>query len=279
MRRSMMTSSRTLLGLTGFCYRILLTQADHRIAIPTYKRPDVLNKTLTHLLEKKVPSLHEIIVVWQNLDEETPEPFVSEHGVKVRYRMSEVNSLNMRLVPFAEYETQAVLSHDDDVWYEPDDLEFVFQTWRQTGRYRVTGALPRCYSRNDKGELAYRACKEGQDWYSLVLTNLAFVHISFMDYYSSADTIPTLIRQHIDSVFNCEDIGMNYIASMLTCTGPLHVIGKQHYYNQDPKGGISTTGSHMSKRHKCMNVFEEIIGFMPLQQQYGSIQRGVPHYK
>ncbi|KAK5655187.1 hypothetical protein OQA88_6086 [Cercophora sp. LCS_1] len=248
------------------------------IAMPTYKRPEVLNITLTRLLRDKIPSLHEIVVVWNELDKEPPESFTSKHGVKVRYRMSERNSLNMRLIPFAEYETQAILQHDDDVWYEPKDLEFVFQTWRQLGRYRVTGALPRCFSRNDKGELWYHSCKTGQDWYSLVLTNLAFVHISFMDYYSSDETIPTLIRQHVDSVFNCEDIAMNYIASMLTCTGPLHVLGKENYHNQNPKGGISTGGSHMSKRNKCLNVFEQVIGFLPLVHQMGSIQRGVPHY-
>ncbi|KAK0702142.1 glycosyl transferase family 64 domain-containing protein [Lasiosphaeris hirsuta] len=248
------------------------------IAIPTFRRPDVLNTTLTRLLRDKIPSLLEIVIIWNELDKTPPPDFVSKHGVNVRYRMSERNSLNMRLIPFAEYRTQAILQHDDDVWYEPADLEFVFRTWRQLGRYRVTGALPRCYSRNDKGVLSYGQCREGQDWYALVLTNLAFVHISLMDYYSSDEPIPTLIREHVDEVFNCEDLAINYIASMLTCNGPLHVMGKEHYYNQDPKGGISTSGGHMSRRHACLNYFEQVIGFFPLVHSMGSIQRGVPHF-
>ncbi|KAK3356592.1 glycosyl transferase family 64 domain-containing protein [Lasiosphaeria hispida] len=248
------------------------------IAIPTFRRPDVLNTTLTRLLRDKVPSLLEIVIIWNELDKTPPQGFVSKHGVNIRYRMSERNSLNMRLVPFAEYRTQAILQHDDDVWYEPGDLEFVFQTWRQLGRYRVTGALPRCYSRNDKGLLQYGQCREGQDWYALVLTNLAFVHISLMDYYSSTEPIPTLIREHVDEVFNCEDLAINYIASMLTCNGPLHVMGKDHYENQDPKGGISTSGTHMTRRHACLNYFEQVIGFFPLVHSMGSIQRGVPHF-
>ncbi|KAK3375559.1 family 64 glycosyltransferase [Lasiosphaeria ovina] len=245
------------------------------IAIPTYKRPDVLNKTLATFLGRKIPSLHEIVIVWNELDKTPPEGFVSQHGVKVRHRMSERNSLNMPLVADPLYETQAILQHDDN---EPGDLEFVFQAWRQMGRYRVTGALPRCYSRNEQGLLQYGQCREGSDWYALVLANLAFVHISLMDYYSLDQRIPTLIREHADEVFNCEDLAINYVVSMLTCTGPLHVMGKEHYKNQDPKGGISTTGGHMSKRHNCLNVFEKIVGFLHLVQQMGSIQRGVPHF-
>jgi len=256
----------------------MLMGGPNRIAIPTYKRPEVLNITLNRLLGDKIPSLHEIVIVWNELEKTPPEGFVSKHGVKVRYRVSERNSLNMRLIPDPDYTTKAILQHDDDVWYEPADLEFVFQAWRQMGQYRVTGALPRCVSRNKEKKLQYHQCSAGNDWYALVLTNLAFVHISLMDYYSSDEIIPTLIREHVDEVFNCEDIAMNYIASMLTCNGPLHVMGKDHYKNQDPKGGISTSGTHMSRRHNCLNRFEEIIGFLPLVHQMGSIQRGVPHF-
>ncbi|KAK0723532.1 exostosin 2 [Lasiosphaeria miniovina] len=250
----------------------------HSIAIPTYKRPDVLNGTLAKLLNDKIPSLHEIVVIWNELDKAPPSGFVSKHGVAVRYRTSERNSLNNRLFPDPEYQTQAVLTHDDDVWYEPDDVEFVFQTWRQLGRYRLTGALPRCYSRNDKGLLQYHQCRDGSDWYALILTGLSFVHVSFLDYYWSDEAIPTRIRQHVDEAFNCEDLAMNYVASMLTCAGPLNVIGKHPYTNLDPKGGISRKGNHMPLRHNCLNVFEHIVGFLPLVHSMGSIKRGTPHF-
>jgi len=246
--------------------------------MPTYQRSSVLNTTLTKLLSADIPSLEEIVVVWNEVDMPPPEDSISEHGVRIRYRVSEYNCLNNRFMPDPEYRTQAILQHDDDVWYEPDDLEFAFQTWRQLGRYKITGALPRCYSRNSQGRLQYHQCAEGQDWYSLVLTNLAFVHISFMDYYSSDAPIPTALRDHVDKVFNCEDIAMNYLASMLTCTGPLHVMGRQRYHNQDPPGGISTLQTHMARRHDCLNVFAQKMGYFPLVQQMGSIQRGVPHF-
>ncbi|KAK4446299.1 glycosyltransferase [Podospora aff. communis PSN243] len=247
------------------------------IAILTYKRPEVLNVTLSKLLSAPIPSLHEIVIIWC----ESPNPppsYTSHSGVRIRYRYSPYDSLNARFEPDPLYETQAILSHDDDVWYEPSDLEFVFQTWRQLGRYRITGALPRCFSRNDKGSLSYHPCRKGQDWYSMVLTNLAFIHISLMDYYFSSEPIPTLIRAHVDENFNCEDIGMNYIASMLTCTGPLHVKGKEGFKNQDPKKGISKGskgGGHFAKRNRCLNYFEEVVGFFPLVKQMGSIHRGI----
>ncbi|KAK0649861.1 glycosyl transferase family 64 domain-containing protein [Cercophora newfieldiana] len=244
------------------------------IAILTYKRPDVLNITLTKILSAPIPSLHEIVII--SVEPPNPPPsYTTPSGVRIRYRRSSHNSLNQRFIPDPLYETQAILSHDDDVMWEPSDLEFVFQTWRQLGRYRITGALPRCFSRNDKGSLSYHPCKKGNDWYSLVLTNLAFVHISFMDYYSSSEQIPTTIRAHVEENFNCEDLAMNYMASMLTCTGPLHVQGKAKVTNQDPKKGISRGGNHFAKRNRCLNYFEEVIGFFPLVQQMGSIHRGM----
>lgn len=247
------------------------------IAILTYKRPDVLKKTLSVLLSATIPSLHEIVIIWNEIDVPPPASYTTPSGIPIRYRLSARNSLNMRLLPDPLYATQAILQHDDDVWYTPSDLEFVFQVWRQLGRYRLTGALPRCYSRDAKTkQLSYHQCRKDNDWYALVLTGLAFVHVSLMDYYSSNATMPTRIRAHVDEVVNCEDLAMNYIVSMLTCQGPLHVMGNEHFQNMNPKGGISTKGGHMSKRNKCLNVFEELVGFMPLVQQMGSVQRGLP---
>lgn len=252
--------------------------------MPSYKRPDVLNTTLSVLLKEKIPSLHEVVIVWNDYQSIPPADFTSPSGIPVRHHVPNSNSLNNRFIPDPSYTTQAIFHSDDDLWFEPSDLEFAFQVWRQLGRYKVTGALPRCYSREKDGRLAYTQCGEGTDWYSMIITNLAFVHISFMDFYSSpaADqgvyAIPTQMRQYVDEHFNCEDIAMNFMASMLTCSGPLHVMGKEHYTHQDPTGGISKQGGHWAARQKCMVEFEKIMGFCPLVKQMGSIQRGVPNF-
>ncbi|KAL6872745.1 family 64 glycosyltransferase [Trichoderma novae-zelandiae] len=249
------------------------------IAMSTFHRPRELHRTLTALLASKIPSLHEIVIIWNNFDEKTPDSFVSAHGVPVRYRKPTRDSLNEKLWPDPEYRTQAILLSDDDVYYRPDDLEFVFQMWRKFGKDRMTGALARCASALPSGDWVYNFCsqKAPQDAYSMVLTNLAFTHIAFLDYYFSDEPAVTKIREYVDEAFNCEDIGLNFVVSMLTGSGPLLVRGSGQYVNLDPSGGISRQTGHMEARSKCLNVFADAFQCMPLVNETGRIEHGVKH--
>ncbi|RBR09923.1 uncharacterized protein FIESC28_09669 [Fusarium coffeatum] len=158
------------------------------IAMLTYRRPKELNHTLAVLLEEKIPSLHEIVIIWGDIQADMPKSFKSKHNVPVRFRMAFKDSLNEKLRPDPQIETQAVLLTDDDVYYRPKDLEFVFQSWRKFGRYRLTGALARCADVDAKGTYNYNFCSGKQrDSYSMILTNLCFSHMSFLDYYWSND--------------------------------------------------------------------------------------------
>ncbi|KAL7755923.1 hypothetical protein ACKLNR_014450 [Fusarium oxysporum f. sp. zingiberi] len=104
------------------------------IAMLTYRRPKDLNHTLTVLLEENIPSLYEIIVIWGDLEAELPMNFVSKYTVPVRFRMALKDSLNEKLRPDPDFKTQAILLADDDVYYRPRDVEFVFQTWISSHR-------------------------------------------------------------------------------------------------------------------------------------------------
>lgn len=245
----------------------------------TFHRPKELHRTLDTLLSAKIPSLLEIVVIWNNFDENEPDSFVSEYGVSVRYRKPTRDSLNEKLWPDPTYRTKAILLTDDDVFYRPEDLEFVFQMWRKFGKDRMTGALARCVSALPSGEWDYNFCsqREHEDVYSIVLTNLAFTHIAFLDYYFSDDPAVTKIRKYVDDAFNCEDIGLNFVASMLTGSGPLLVRGRHQYVNLDPSGGISRKPGHMEARSKCLNVFSEAFQCMPLVNETGRIEHGVKH--
>ncbi|KAL2757289.1 glycosyltransferase family 64 protein [Sodiomyces alcalophilus JCM 7366] len=247
------------------------------IAIQTYRRPKELNTTLTTILSSPdVPSLHEVVVVWNNLEETPPPDFTSEYGVPVRFRRSPRNSLNEKLKPDPDFQTQAILLSDDDVFYYPSDLEFVFQTWRKFGRDRLVGGLPRCADVNDKGEWQYGMCNKKEDEYSMIITNLAFAHIKFLDYYTLAEDEATkAIRAHVDEHFNCEDIGMNYVTSMLTRTGPLLARGRREYHNFAPRTSISGKPGHMVARSRCLNMFADLFGCMPLVSETARIERGV----
>ncbi|KAF5977043.1 exostosin-like protein [Fusarium bulbicola] len=246
------------------------------IAMLTYRRPKELNHTLSVLLEEKIPSLHEIVVVWGDVDDLPPTSFTSKHGVPVRFRRGLQDSLNEKFRPDPDFKTQAILLTDDDVYYQPSDLEFVFQTWKTFGRYRLTGALARCYDKDAKGQYSYNFCRgEKREEYSMVLTNLCFSHISFMDYYWSEDSTMEKIREYVDQHFNCEDIALNYVQGLLTGQGPLLVRGWEDFMNLNPPSGISTKPGHLQARSQCLNDFTKIFKSMTLVHETGYIKRGV----
>ncbi|KAG6980919.1 Glycosyltransferase family protein 64 protein C5 [Fusarium oxysporum f. sp. conglutinans] len=107
-------------------------------------RQDIWNESkakYSHLADERftpprrnIPSLYEIIVIWGDLEAELPMNFVSKYKVPVRFRMALKDSLNEKLRPDPAFKTQAILLADDDVYYRPRDVEFVFQTWISSHR-------------------------------------------------------------------------------------------------------------------------------------------------
>ncbi|KAH6982383.1 glycosyl transferase family 64 domain-containing protein [Ilyonectria destructans] len=247
------------------------------VALQTYRRPKELNKTLHALLDEKIPSLLEIVVIWNDLEATPPADYTSSLGTPVRYRASTRNSLNEKLLPDSTFRTQAILLSDDDVYYHPHDLGYVFQSWRKFGRNKLTGALARCPKLDAKGNWVYTLCSNRNEnsSYSMIITNLAMTHISFLDYYSSDDAVMKKIRDYVDEKFNCEDIAMNFMQSYLTGEGPLLVQGRKSYVNFSPSVGISMKQGHLKARSKCLNDFVDFFNTMPLVDEVGYLKRGV----
>jgi glucuronyl/N-acetylglucosaminyl transferase EXT2/alpha-1,4-N-acetylglucosaminyltransferase EXTL3 len=109
----------------------------------------------------------------------------------------------------------------------------------------------------------------------MTLTGLAFTHLSFLEYYWSEDPLMEDLRKFVDSKFNCEDIALNYVASMLTCDGPLQVLGLQKLDHQAAKHGISTKPGHGRTRNRCLREFNELFTYNPLQDVDTFLKRGV----
>jgi hypothetical protein len=109
----------------------------------------------------------------------------------------------------------------------------------------------------------------------MILTGMAFTHISFLEYYHSEDELMTSVRDLVDELFNCEDIALNFVQSMLTCEGPLLVFGKGNMDRQASRTGISTKAGHLKKRDKCLRRFEKMFGYIPLHDVTGYLRRGV----
>lgn len=231
-------------------------------------------------VDEEIPSLLEVVVVWNEIDAEPPHDYKSRHGVRVRYRVSEKNSLNSRLIADPDFKTQAILLSDDDVFYEPLDLEFAFHAWRKYGRDSLTGAMARCTSLDEWGHWHYHFCRKGRDdHYSLMITNLAFAHIRFLDYYSSEEPVMTKIRNFVDDHMNCEDIAMNYVATLLTGEEPLLVFGDSPFVNMNPPNGISQHAGHFQTRSRCLDHFADLIGCFPLLEASTHLGLGSGRHK
>ncbi|KAL5623842.1 hypothetical protein FOBRF1_003092 [Fusarium oxysporum] len=265
-----MTVWNTAVDKTGHLMDDMFT-----IALQTYQRPLQLNKTLEHLTAYKTTSLYEIVVAWNDNMTQPPSDFVGKNHVPVRFRVSEENSLNQKFLPDPKYMTQAVLLSDDDWNFNHTDIDWVFEQWRRSGMNRLTGPFARCWSNNEHDEAMYSLCGGKTDKYHMALTGLAFTHLSFLEYYWSNDSLMEGLRKYVDSKFNCEDIALNYVASMLTCEGPLQVLGLDKLDHQTTKHGISTKPGHIQMRNRCLRDFNEMFTYNPLQEVDTFIRRGV----
>lgn len=96
------------------------------VVMLTYERDAVLSAALARL--NKMPYLNKVIVVWNNVNR-VPNADVSwpKLHVPLLFVNPGRNSLNNRFLPFAEIETEAILSIDDDVYLAQHDIIFAFR--------------------------------------------------------------------------------------------------------------------------------------------------------
>lgn len=249
------------------------------IVIQTYKRPDVLKETIRRFLEDESELIDQFIIIWNDLDSVPPSDWYSPKGVRIHYQRSEVNSLNQKLKPQPRARTKAILLGDDDTYYTREDLDFAFNTWRNTGRNRLVGAWPRTARLNNEGRMYYVLPRKNWD-YNIILTGLSFVHIAFLDYYSSDDRLMVKLRDYVDERFNCEDIAFNYVTQSLTGCPAIWVKGRDGA-NMTPKPKemptIGNSKGHSSTRNQCLNDFNDYFGRNPLIMQAGYLIRAALH--
>lgn len=135
------------------------------IIIQTFNRTDILLKLLNHY--QGVPHLQRIIIVWNNIGEQTPAKLwnsLGPHPVQVVFKEQTSNRMRNRLQPFPEVDTNgqyislhslyyllhlcvfsqvwclyfifygpvAVLMLDDDTLISVPDITFAFSVWKVT---------------------------------------------------------------------------------------------------------------------------------------------------
>nr|AAC47510.1 multiple exostoses homolog 2 [Caenorhabditis elegans] len=226
------------------------------VVLLTYERDAVLTGALERL--HQLPYLNKIIVVWNNVNRDPPDSWPSLH-IPVEFIRVAENNLNNRFVPWDRIETEAVLSLDDDIDLMQQEIILAFRVWREN-RDRIVGFPARHHARYGDS-MFYNSNHTCQ--MSMILTGAAFIHKNYLTAYTYE--MPAEIREHVNSIKNCEDIAMNYLVSHLTRKPPIKTTSRWTLKCPTCTESLYKEGTHFEKRHECMRLFTKIYGYNPLK--------------
>ncbi|KAJ1059344.1 hypothetical protein K5549_013698 [Capra hircus] len=228
------------------------------VVMLTYEREEVLMNSLERL--NGLPYLNKVVVVWNSPKLPSEDLVWPDIGVPIMVVRTEKNSLNNRFLPWNEIETEAILSIDDDAHLRHDEIMFGFRVWREA-RDRIVG-FPGRYHAWDLPHQAWLYNSNYSCELSMVLTGAAFFHKYYAYLYSYV--MPQAIRDMVDEYINCEDIAMNFLVSHITRKPPIKVTSRWTFRCPGCPQALSHDDSHFHERHKCINFFVKVYGYMPL---------------
>lgn len=230
--------------------------------ILTYDRVPMLFQVITSIAA--APSLHKILIIWNNLNKAPPPtdewPKISK---PIQVILSQQNKLSNRFLPYPEIETAAVFALDDDItMLTTDELEFGFKAWQEFPS-RLVGFPGRVHWL-DRGKWQYES-----NWLnniSLILTGAAFYHKYYHNLYTHE--MSPEVRDWVDAHMNCEDIAMNFLVAQHTGLPPLKVSPRKKFKCAScvSEESLWNDPSHYQERNECINIFARLFrGGMPLK--------------
>lgn len=231
--------------------------------ILTYDRIESLFTLIKKLV--KTPSLTKVLVIWNNQKKDPPPssqwPTINK---PLKVIQTKENKLSNRFYPYAEIETECLLTIDDDiVMLTPDELEFGYEVWREYPD-RIVGFPSRVHMWDNVTQ-SWKYQSEWTNEISMVLTGAAFHHKIWSWYYTMH--MPEEIRQWVDERFNCEDIAMNFLVANVTNKAPIKVAPRKKFKCPEctNREMLSADLGHMTTRSECIDRFTKIYGKMALK--------------
>ncbi|KAM9845302.1 exostosin-like 2 isoform 1-T1 [Aulostomus maculatus] len=275
----------------------ILEEQKFTIVIQTYNRTDILLKLLNHY--QAVPHLRMIIIVWNNIGEQTPTELwesLGPHPVPVVFKEQTVNQMRNRVQLFPEIDTDAVLMLDDDTLVSIPDISFAYTVWKQFPE-QIVGFVPRKHVTTQGGVYSYGSFETQDpelgagDQYSMVLIGAAFFHRHYLQLFQDQ---PHAVHALVDATQNCDDIAMNFMVALYLRKHAKSIcshakssgvfVKPVDLRNMEMNAASGYLGmwhrpEHMLQRSYCLNKLVEIYGSMPLKLSNLMVsQLGFPNY-
>ncbi|NWI15962.1 EXTL3 protein, partial [Crypturellus soui] len=227
------------------------------VVMLTYEREEVLMNSLERL--NGLPYLNKVVVVWNSPKLPSEDLLWPDIGVPIMVVRTEKNSLNNRFLPWDEIETEAILSIDDDAHLRHDEIMFGFRPlFAPVCAWEEGNTLP-C-------SMASEPPRRGGGRPRARAPSSRAVPLHALQYYAYlySYVMPQAIRDMVDEYINCEDIAMNFLVSHLTRKPPIKVTSRWTFRCPGCPQALSHDDSHFHERHKCINFFVKVYGYMPL---------------
>lgn len=224
--------------------------------ISTYDRDEASLLKVVELFDS-VPEAYEIFIVCHKVGRKLNRKYLqsgSSKKVTILYQSSD--TLNNRFGARFAFSTAAVYVCDDDIWMPSEDLSFAHNVWRHH-RDQIVGFFPRWHG--DDGTYEYNGRRSS---YSMMLTKGMFIAPEYMWVYSCA--APEENTAIVDSIFNCEDVLMNFVVTGISGKAPVSVTSSEQILDWGTKTGISSAGlqaksaeqnEHLLSRTHCIQEF------------------------
>ncbi|KAF8387372.1 hypothetical protein PRIPAC_76514 [Pristionchus pacificus] len=231
------------------------------VVILTFKRLETL-KLMVAIFQSIEEVLQKIIIVWNNVNAPLPEGKILSK-IQLQYIRPKKNSLNNRFLPWHKISTHCVLSIDDDIAVDSENLMLGFRTW-QSERDRIVSFAPRRREVDERGKPSYSI--EKSERHEFGLTGYAFLHRNYLyEYFTS---MPAAFRNYVDAHRNCEDIAMNYLVAHLSQRPIMTVAVGISLDLVKNLTGLSSRNNHQQVRTECVRFFEAAYGYNPMQSSF-----------
>lgn len=241
----------------------VFNQIDHlkySIMIAThYPRIRSFKKQLNLIAYGQAKNLSKIYICWADLNH--PFPGLNFFGINsskkhipVEFFQASRPYITERFIIPNSLSTNTMLIMDDDNNIPGQAIDNAFNSYISNYTNSIYGFARRRFL---GGKYTLPSCTQP---YSMVLTSFSFLNKNFLYEFNKIKYQPLI--NMCSTVYNCDDILMNFIVSHAFKVPPQ---GMKIQTRSEYAQGVSSKKNHLPNRHRCYNYFNQFFGYDVLE--------------